>query len=144
MASMYEGLRQENFSTFQYKTHSHKKLKVPMTNSRREHHTILRFGQQVSLWSVWHPPRRGPVNRNTPLLLYHHANPGPDRSWGPWWVKIGGFWDQSTTTVVFLRNSTFQYKMRISAKVVVFLKFNCKIFVWGQMSSYVCTLAGRG
>lgn len=63
---------------------------------------------------------------------------------GGWWVKIGGFWEQSTSTVLFLRNCTFQYKMRISAEVAVSLKFNSKIFVWGQMSSYVCTLAGRG
>lgn len=120
-----------------------RKLKVPMTNSRREHHAILHFGQQVSLWSVWHQPSRGPV-KEEPTITLQPFEPQTWRLMGGWGVKIGGFWDQSTTTVVFLRNCTFQYKMRISAEVVVFLKFNSKIFVWGQMSSYICASAGRG
>lgn len=47
-------------------------------------------------------PEEGQLTGRPPLLLYNHVNPRPDCSCGGWWVKIGGFWDQSTTTVVFL------------------------------------------
>lgn len=69
-----------------------RKVKVPMTNSRREHHAILHFDQQVSLWSVWHQPRWGPIKEDLTITL----QPCEPQTWplmGGWGVKTGGFWD---------------------------------------------------